>query len=186
VINIPSGRNKISPRYDLTGKIFGRLTVVSFAGYNKKARIWNTVCECGAESVKRGYELVSGAVVSCGCKRVEKNIYYNNVSKDGNQAFKYGGQRHYTNAKRGALQRGYTFTISLEEFKGLIVGRQCYYCTSSATGLDRINSDVGYEIDNLVPCCKVCNRMKGTLDKKRFLEIIQQIYANHFAASDER
>ena len=28
-------------------------------------------------------------------------------------------------------------------------------------GVDRVDSDLGYQLDNLVPCCFVCNQIKG-------------------------
>jgi hypothetical protein len=36
-------------------------------------------------------------------------------------------------------------------------------------GVDRVNNDFGYSIDNCVSCCKVCNRMKG---KKTVAEFV--------------
>ena len=58
--------------------------------------------------------------------------------------------------------------------------KPCYYCGSKIKniGLDRIDSKKGYEKDNLIPCCWICNRMKHTLGQKEFLnqclKIIQE------------
>ena len=62
-------------QYDLTGQRFGRLTVVSNAGYRKypstSASVWNCKCDCGKEKVILGDSLRSGKTVSCGCYNVE-------------------------------------------------------------------------------------------------------------------
>ena len=53
---------------DLTGKRFGRLVVLEFAGYyREKWSTWNCVCDCGNRVVVRGMYLNSGATKSCGC-----------------------------------------------------------------------------------------------------------------------
>lgn len=62
------------PRYyDLTGKIFSRLTIISYAGKAGKESLWNCRCSCGTEKVIRYNSLMSGSTVSCGCLRREVN-----------------------------------------------------------------------------------------------------------------
>jgi hypothetical protein len=61
---------------DLTGKRFGRLTVISFAGcrYSKcghKTAYWNCKCDCGNEKVAAYGNLVNGNTKSCGCYKKE-------------------------------------------------------------------------------------------------------------------
>ncbi len=52
---------------DLTGKQFGRWTVLGPAPKRGKNRRWWCVCECGTERDVLGFQLNSGATVSCGC-----------------------------------------------------------------------------------------------------------------------
>ena len=53
---------------DLTGKTFGRLTVIRRDGSDKDGKaVWHCVCTCGTEKGVRGKHLRSGAVTSCGC-----------------------------------------------------------------------------------------------------------------------
>lgn len=167
-------------------KKFGKLTVLPYVGKreNRKELFVLTVCDCGKETLQPPYELQKGFVSSCGCARQEKDSYFNQKNHDGNVAFKYGSKRHYTNSKRGALKRGYTFTLTYEQFRNVILGQQCYYCANPATGLDRISSNMGYETDNIVACCKICNRMKNTLSQENFLEAIKQIYHKHFGTNN--
>lgn len=56
-------------RIDLTGKVFGRLTVLSEAGVNKHGSvIWRCKCECGHTSMVATCHLRGGYTSSCGCK----------------------------------------------------------------------------------------------------------------------
>ena len=55
---------------DLTGKRFGKLTVIAYAGKSKKREyLWHCKCDCGKETISRGYHLMSGHCKSCGCTR---------------------------------------------------------------------------------------------------------------------
>ena len=57
---------------DLTGQVFGRLTVRERDGQNKKGNaVWKCVCSCGKTKSIVGYSLSQGHVVSCGCFRSE-------------------------------------------------------------------------------------------------------------------
>lgn len=57
---------------DLTGQRFGRLTVISFAGWTTDRRAkWLCRCDCGKWHIVRGSHLRSGNVQSCGCYRKE-------------------------------------------------------------------------------------------------------------------
>lgn len=65
-----------SDAFDLTGKRFGRLTVIGFS-YSKKTgsksykRYWKCLCDCGTVCVVRQDQLSAGTAKSCGCLRLE-------------------------------------------------------------------------------------------------------------------
>jgi hypothetical protein len=53
---------------DLTGKIFGRLTVVSRVENDKRGMTrWLCTCTCGSKKVIFGQKLRYGEIRSCGC-----------------------------------------------------------------------------------------------------------------------
>ena len=54
-------------REDLTGRVFGKLTVVEYAGTNGFVSYWRCKCECGNETVVQRGSLIRGATRSCGC-----------------------------------------------------------------------------------------------------------------------
>lgn len=58
---------------DLTGKVFGRLTCIEYAGRDKNFVMWRCRCECGKETVVRATGLLHhGTPLSCGCLRKER------------------------------------------------------------------------------------------------------------------
>lgn len=61
------------PVIDISGQIFGRLTVVCRTEkiQNKKPT-WYCICTCGKEKIIRGVSLKSGDTQSCGCLQKEK------------------------------------------------------------------------------------------------------------------
>jgi hypothetical protein len=75
-----------------------------------------------------------------------------------------------------ARQRGIDFQLELAYFVQLIQ-RDCIYCGSRPTnlkkdkhghqlyyqGIDRVLNDEGYNLENAVPCCHRCNRMKSDM-----------------------
>lgn len=58
------------------------------------------------------------------------------------------------------------WTISIDEFK-VLIEQPCWYCdappghTRFGSGLDRIDPQKGYHMDNVYPCCQTCNRLKS-------------------------
>jgi hypothetical protein len=62
------------PIEDLTGMVFARLKVLSYAGRTGKRQdvSWHCICECGTSVVVRGAKLKSGWTKSCGCYKVDK------------------------------------------------------------------------------------------------------------------
>ena len=52
---------------DLTGKKFGRLTVLKYYATISRRAMWECECECGKRSIVRGGHLTGGATKSCGC-----------------------------------------------------------------------------------------------------------------------
>ena len=66
---------------DLTGRRYGRVTVVSFTLVDPPGRrAWICKCDCGAMTVIRQYWLLSGKKTSCGCFRrkvlLDPNVYF--------------------------------------------------------------------------------------------------------------
>lgn len=89
---------------------------------------------------------------------------YTNMCKE---CSRHTVERRYKNYKQGAKSRDLDFNLSKEEFDE-ITKMPCKYCGEYSgvflgvyfCGIDRIDSNIGYVKDNVVPCCEICNRMK--------------------------
>jgi len=62
-------RKEMPSLIDLTGKRFGRLTVIARVGSRKSHAIWRCRCDCGTERAVLSSNLRCGASASCGCSR---------------------------------------------------------------------------------------------------------------------
>ena len=96
----------------------------------------------------------------------------------------------YCYYRTGAKVRNLEWNLTEDQFKSLIK-QNCAYCNAEPTkrktiayredfeeinGIDRIDSNKGYTIDNCVPCCSKCNLMKSNFTKESFLYHISKIY----------
>jgi hypothetical protein len=97
-------------------------------------------------------------------------------------------QRHlnkrYSIYKYHAKVRNLEWAISKEQFKE-VTEQECCYCGEfnkykgmefEYCGIDRVDSDKGYVIDNCVPCCAYCNQAKSDLTYQQFLDLVKRIY----------
>jgi hypothetical protein len=70
----------------------------------------------------------------------------------------------YLAAQNAAKRRSLPFVLSPEEYAYLI-SLPCFYCQaptgSTGSGLDRILNTGGYEVENVLPCCGPCNRVRS-------------------------
>ena len=78
--------------------------------------------------------------------------------------------RRYLHCKRGAVVRKIQFFLTKEQFMTLWQ-KDCHYCGEKIDeiGIDRIDNSKGYSIENCVPCCIDCNKMKMTKTVEQFL-----------------
>lgn len=75
---IEDGQPVIPPNFagrgrpiDLSGRVFGRWTVVGFAGRKHHGLLWHCRCSCGAMRGVLSKSLLSGRSTSCGCYQAE-------------------------------------------------------------------------------------------------------------------
>jgi len=94
--------------------------------------------------------------------------------------------------KKRYIKRNLTCDIPLDNLL-ILFKKKCHYCDSEPNniyhyknkhskydflynGLDRIDSNKGYTIDNVVPCCKRCNIAKSSMKYKEFINYIKEVY----------
>jgi len=154
---------------DLTGHRYGKLTVIERRGSKRTYAAWLCKCDCGNEVVVSSGNLRSGNTKSCGCSRglLLGVASFNNLI----------GRMKYA-----AKARGYVWRLTREQVAHL-TKQQCHYCgvvpnqveqhrgvkgNYIYNGIDRLDNTKGYVIDNVVPCCGVCNRAKNDMTVREF------------------
>lgn len=85
--------------------------------------------------------------------------------------------RRFSMYKESAKRRNLDFNITFEDFMDLWEN-SCFYCGSKidGIGIDRKNNNVGYTVENIVPCCSECNMAKGFRDYNSFINWIKKVY----------
>lgn len=83
----------------------------------------------------------------------------------------------FTQYKSSAKSRDLDFELTLEEFSDFWQN-PCTYCGDpiETIGLDRIDSDSGYTLDNICSCCETCNKGKMALSESEFLALCVRVY----------
>jgi hypothetical protein len=81
--------------------------------------------------------------------------------------------------RSSAKTRGIEYLL-LDDEAIEIMSSPCFYCGKDVpTGIDRVDSSIGYTNDNSVSCCSMCNYMKRTYEKEEFIEQCRLISRNH-------
>lgn len=182
---------------DLTGKRFGRLTVLnkSIQRGNKGQIKWDCICDCGNYHTVSGESLRDGKSKSCGCLR--KEHMPPNKIKD---RFEFLRMRLYKSIiiKR-SKQINKSFDLSYESFCK-IIEQPCFYCGELNSnciqdystkqnkfisdtviyynGIDRVDNNLGYLNTNVVACCKRCNSAKNDMLIDEFINWINKVHKN--------
>lgn len=161
-------------------------------------------CSCGSELTVSAANLKLGKCKSCGCIKNEllRKHYQEFVEKRRAKADYKPIEASARDLFQNYLVRHFG-NLSFEHFYEL-TQKHCYYCHSEPSqyynkfkygkatrkyaseiqknegtftynGLDRIDSKRGYDVDNVVACCKICNYMKHVLSTDEFFNHIARI-----------
>ena len=137
---------------DLTGRRFGRLTVVGLAESTYAGRYWLCKCECGNEINVQGSNLRSGNVTSCKCYRKEmQSITQIKHNMCHTKLYKvYSGILNRCKNKKWKYYHGKGITIC-NEWKNDFMA---FYNWATLNGykeglsIDRIDNDGNYDPNN--------------------------------------
>lgn len=159
-------------RKDLTGKRYGLLTAISYAGSvvrgGKSFPTWVCKCDCGGSVTVLSDVLRKGQRKSCGCLKKLPEDHLGSY------------QRHLQDYQKNARTKGLEWSLANQEFLSLVTSN-CFYCGQEpeprkvgrhqvyANGVDRIDSTQGYHSANVRPCCSRCNYAKMDYSSDEFL-----------------
>lgn len=170
-----------------SGDRYHRLVAIEFVRKDEigSQHWWNFQCDCGNTHITRVNSVRMGKTKSCGCLNNEMKTLRQKKA-DGLSS----SRKQYNTYIGSAKNRGYVFELTFEEFKS-ICEKDCKYCGSPPSseikasygrtsgwiynGIDRVDNNIGYVLNNCVPCCKVCNRAKRDMsleDFVRWLDIL--------------
>lgn len=140
---------------ELTGRKFGRLTVISRAPDLKKwSPRWNCSCTCGGATISGSYGLLSGQSTSCGC-----------VNKERIGAKSPRWDPKLSQEERDRRRHGTPTSILFATVAQQIRARDkatCLVCGEHGTHVHHLepwalNRDLRYDPANLVTLCKECH-----------------------------
>lgn len=173
------------------GKRFNKFIINKFSYKTKHNCFFECTCDCGKRINTRLRDLETGRSKNCGCARNAK-LALNNKSRK----FELGLSpinSVYCDYKKGAKKRNIDFDLSKEEFLSLIK-QKCYYCGDDPAnikrsqhnqmdfviynGIDRKDNNIGYILNNCLPCCSFCNFSKRDNTQEYFFNKINKIYNN--------
>lgn len=154
-----------------------------------------TSTNCGCERLKTIANIADmkihirdeqGNIIKKKCFRCKEWLPLSEFWKNSSQKDGYCGEcKHcqntsvegrYNTYKKNARKRNIEFNLTLQDFKEL-VSQSCFYCgeSNNLIGVDRVNSQEGYNKDNCVAACKYCNLMKLDYDLDFWLAHMQKI-----------
>jgi hypothetical protein len=187
---------------DLSGHTFGRLEVLGPASTWKNQRRWKCRCSCKQRTiVVRTTTQLRGKRKSsrhCRCIRRERMTEYFALHRNPATIAQSLVFRQF---QQGAKRRGIPFHLTREAVCELI-RQKCFYCGSPPSqrkqpyfnpgrhhklvyigdallysSIDRVDSRRGYEPDNLVPCCRICQNAKGMLPVQEWIGWIERVHS---------
>lgn len=180
---------KYSP--NISGLKFGMLTAKNPIKLNG-IKVWECVCDCGSTKNVRYNHLVNGSVSSCGCRWHLGNSEHNKWKGVGELSL-----TKYNAIREGAIIRGIDFDddLTIEHLWELYI-KQNKKCAISGldikfgvrskdskgtASLDRINSEIGYTVDNVQWVHKTINMMKNKMGEDKFIDMCRSVYNNNLS-----
>lgn len=184
----------MSARIDMTGKRFGRYTVIKYVESKNHDTYWESICDCGTVKVVSGRALRSGSTRSCGClfsdmlKERSANsdkgtrIYRewtsmrNRCYCSSNTSYpRYGGRgitvcdewKDYKAFKLWAISNGYTDELTLDRIdpNGIYEPSNCRWITAQDQCINRRNTVYVEYNGEVKPLLTFCNELN--LDYQR-------------------
>jgi 5-methylcytosine-specific restriction endonuclease McrA len=169
---------------DITNQRFGALIALhpSQRKHNPQHPKWTCKCDCGNTSDVIIYSLIKGTTSSCGCQVTRTSKTDRKIS-----ALK----KVCTDYKHKAKIREIDWKLTSEEVLCLIQ-KNCHYCglppsnyvkvrnmkdtEASYSGIDRVDPNMGYQVNNCVPSCAQCNYAKLNMTDLQFINWIKRVH----------
>ena len=187
------------------GLKFGDLTIIEFIGHRNKKKFYKCLCDCGKTRDVRQTNLVNGITTNCGCKNFVYKKHKNQKFLPTEASFRAKAANYKALAKSRGIAFDLSIEDTCKLLKGncyycntipsnLYNVRKSnrrnkknkiqYSCLHSDkydilyNGIDRIDNQKGYTIENTVSCCSHCNTAKLEMSLESFILWIEKVYTN--------
>jgi len=187
----------VGSKLDLTGHKYTRLLVLEESKDRIKNQItWICKCDCGKITNKTTRQLRTENVKSCGC------LWSENAKKVGLKNRKQKGENGlnslFNSYKINARKKNIDFNLDINTF-AFFTKLPCFYCGTPPSqvkkpvsktiegekhsqyiynGIDRVDSNIGYQGGNILPCCKKCNYAKKDMSINEFINWVNGVHKN--------
>ena len=168
------------------GNTYGVLTVISFDRTENTRSYFNCKCSrCGNITSVRSDRFSSSTYIPQSCSYCINDLQKEIADKKYLEDRPYN--QRYNSFVNNAKERNIQIDITKEEAFTLFK-QPCYYCGEESTrdnvgGIDRVDSNLGYIKENIVPCCGVCNLIKNKYSLELFYDKVSKIYHKHIKSS---
>jgi hypothetical protein len=167
-----------------SGDVKGCLTVIDYIGSG--VRKIKVQCKCGHTYTMGTHTL--DEVNKCRiCYKKEQNPGCKHQSYKG---LEFVSKTYFSQVKKGAKSRNLELSISLEDINNLLIQQNHKCCLTglpiaignstieTTASLDRINSDLGYTLNNIQWIHKDVNKMKMDFNQDKFIKLCKLIANN--------
>ena len=179
-LGIKTRPSSTSESFNISGQVFGELTVLKRIGSKSTSQVKKSLsslylcrCSCGNTAEVMRIRLVQGSKASCGCQFKTCWKGYGEISGT-----------YWSHLKKQAAARNLSFSITIDHVWGLFLnqdgrcalsGEKLVFGKNQTASLDRIDSKIGYEIDNVQWLHKVINIMKSNLNQESFVRWCEKV-----------
>lgn len=118
------------------------------------------------------------------CQR-EYNKTHASVRRERDRRYRAKPENRYKVYKASAESRGFEWKLSRDEFMEHWQ-KPCTHCGAAieTIGLDRVDSSLPYQPDNVESCCSKCNQMKSDWSTKDWYEHMNKIMKHKESQDD--
>lgn len=170
---LPSGKYKDNyTNENMIGRRFQKLLVIKQMASENHKKMWLCKCNCGGERIAPTKGLINNTITSCGCWRMA----YNDIPG-----------KYFSGLKRGAEVRNLEFSITIEDIwnKYIEQNKNCALTNIElkfsnksnihTASVDRINSKIGYVLNNIRIVHKKINMLKRDMEDSEFFSWCKKV-----------
>lgn len=166
--------------------------LLNYNGIEKTFKEWSIHYSISLNGIRNRYYknvgLPSDEVLFGKKKRIKKDLL--NAKELVFQKLKDKASKMCSSYKKKDLTKRFSFDLTSEWMINNILFKPCTYCgDTDHVGCDRIDNSKGHTKDNVIPCCKDCNTVRGDMfSVEEMMEIgktIAQIKQKRVLKTDE-